>query len=289
MIGFNSDVPTFFVGPSSGAGTIGNVGIGTTSPQAALQVDGDIFPNMDSGSSLGSADYRWSEVWATNGTIQTSDIREKENLEILSYGLDDLLSLNPVFYTWKSAPHATRQLGLIAQEVELVLPEVVHGGDTGPRGIAYHKLIPVIIQSIQELAATVSGFAQSLTTVELNSKRHVTEQLCLGATCVTEAELQALLAGTEAKPTPAPADQESETAAAVPETPIDAATTTATSSDPVSASEPHDAADSAGPDAAPGDADEPDDATAAPVGDGQGDDQDGDRPDDEDDGAPADD
>lgn len=40
MIGFNSDVPTFFVGPGDGtSGSIGNVGIGTASPQRALHVD----------------------------------------------------------------------------------------------------------------------------------------------------------------------------------------------------------------------------------------------------------
>lgn len=42
MIGFNSSIPTFFVGPGSGNNTIGNVGIGTTSPQYTLDVNGTI-------------------------------------------------------------------------------------------------------------------------------------------------------------------------------------------------------------------------------------------------------
>ena len=42
MVGFNSDIPTLFVGTSSGAGTTGNVGIGTATPDNALDVDGFI-------------------------------------------------------------------------------------------------------------------------------------------------------------------------------------------------------------------------------------------------------
>ncbi|MGB3946742.1 MAG: hypothetical protein WBM13_02050, partial [Bacteroidia bacterium] len=41
MVGFNSNLPTLFVGPSSGTGTIGNVGIGTSSPAARLEVSGN--------------------------------------------------------------------------------------------------------------------------------------------------------------------------------------------------------------------------------------------------------
>ncbi|MFZ5552999.1 MAG: tail fiber domain-containing protein, partial [Bacteroidota bacterium] len=42
MIGFNSDLPTFFVGTSAGAGTTGNVGIGTSTPGAKLEVNGQV-------------------------------------------------------------------------------------------------------------------------------------------------------------------------------------------------------------------------------------------------------
>ena len=45
MIGFNSDIPTLFVGNSSGAGTIGNVGIGTTEPEKTLEVNGTFKVN----------------------------------------------------------------------------------------------------------------------------------------------------------------------------------------------------------------------------------------------------
>lgn len=49
MVGFNSDIPTFFVGPSAGVGTTGNVGIATTAPVEKLEVAGAVkIANTDS-------------------------------------------------------------------------------------------------------------------------------------------------------------------------------------------------------------------------------------------------
>jgi trimeric autotransporter adhesin len=59
MVGFNSTIPTLFVGPSSGAGTFGKVGIGTSSPATALQVAGTIY------SSAGGIKF-------PDGTVQTT-------------------------------------------------------------------------------------------------------------------------------------------------------------------------------------------------------------------------
>lgn len=47
VVGFNSDVPTFFIGPSSGFGTTGNVGIATTTPSAKLDVQGTLKTGED--------------------------------------------------------------------------------------------------------------------------------------------------------------------------------------------------------------------------------------------------
>ena len=117
----------------------GNVGIGTTIPLATLQVNGqlrfasveyfedggtneiasrgDIRPTSDNTYDLGTPTYRWDDVYATNGTIQTSDIRDKENIRDLTYGLSEILKMRPVKFTWKNNPEQGEKIGLIAQEV----------------------------------------------------------------------------------------------------------------------------------------------------------------------------
>jgi hypothetical protein len=69
MIGFNSSVPTFFIGPSESYSGIGKVGIGTTNPVARLQIaDGDIFiQDIDHGIIMKSPD---GNCW--RGTINNS-------------------------------------------------------------------------------------------------------------------------------------------------------------------------------------------------------------------------
>ncbi len=113
-------------------------------------------PGVTNTNSLGSASFRWTAVHATNGTIQTSDRREKENIKTLNYGLKDVLNMSPVRYTWKANPEQGQKVGLIAQEVAAIIPEVVTGlkpdgtiGE-GRLGMNYAELVPVLINAIKE-------------------------------------------------------------------------------------------------------------------------------------------
>jgi hypothetical protein len=81
-----------------------------------------------------------------------SDVRLKQQVTPLVYGLLDLLQLRPVTWKWKTQPGGPLQLGLIAQDVEGVLPELVQRDadpDT-PLGLNYLGLIPVTIKAIQD-------------------------------------------------------------------------------------------------------------------------------------------
>jgi hypothetical protein len=130
----------------------GNVGIGTNAPASKLTVAGNIAPSADNLYSLGaSATIRWTAVYATNGTIQTSDRRLKTNIKTLNYGLKEVLSLQPVSYNWKEKPTSDHKIGLIAQDVKKLIPEVVIGDEAKEKlGMNYAELVPVLINAIKE-------------------------------------------------------------------------------------------------------------------------------------------
>jgi hypothetical protein len=75
----------------------------------------------------------------------------------LGYGLHEVLQLRPVSWNWKDRPDRGRQLGLIAQEVETVLPELVTTDKDGEhtKGLNYIGLVPVTIKAIQEQQARI--------------------------------------------------------------------------------------------------------------------------------------
>jgi hypothetical protein len=119
--------------------------------------DGSVLPATDGLQSLGTSLNRWSAVWAANGAIQTSDARLKRNVTDLGYGLHEVLQLRPVSYEWRDHSDGRRHLGLIAQDVQRVVPEAVVAGD-GPRatlGMAYTDLVPVLVKAIQEQQGTL--------------------------------------------------------------------------------------------------------------------------------------
>ncbi|MBI2064954.1 MAG: tail fiber domain-containing protein [Candidatus Yanofskybacteria bacterium] len=95
------------------------------------------------------------ELELVDGACGTSSIRFKENIRPLNYGLDDLIKLNPVIFNYKDSADSSRlpdRIGLIAEEVNEVIPEVIKFGSDGlPEGIDYPNLVAVNIKTIKEL------------------------------------------------------------------------------------------------------------------------------------------
>lgn len=62
------------------------------------------IPVADNTYSSGASGKRWTEIWAANGTINTSDRDKKENINTTNLGLDFVLALKPVSWKWKNEP-----------------------------------------------------------------------------------------------------------------------------------------------------------------------------------------
>ena len=93
---------------------------------------------------------------SVNGVVvHASDERLKENIEELTYGIDEILQLRPVTYNWKRYPENGRNIGLVAQDVKDVLPELVSTDRSEHQylNIDYTNIIPVLINGIKELKA----------------------------------------------------------------------------------------------------------------------------------------
>lgn len=118
--------------------TNGNIGIGTSSPGSyRLSVSGEIYASSD--------------------ITAYSDIRAKSNLEKIINPLDKILQINGYTYEFNTdnTPSQTkiteRYSGLVAQEVEKILPEVVHKSEDGKLSIAYGNMAGLFVESIKEL------------------------------------------------------------------------------------------------------------------------------------------
>lgn len=101
---------------------------------------------------------------AQNGQyVQSSDQRLKENISDLNYGLEEILNLRPVKYNYISATDSNASIGLIAQEVLHVVPELVsRANDDDYYGINYTSLIPVLIKAIQTQNDMITSLQQEV-------------------------------------------------------------------------------------------------------------------------------
>jgi hypothetical protein len=111
----------------------GNVGIKTSSPAYPLDVTGNINAS--------------NTVFAVHFD-NVSDISLKENIEPLKNSIDTINNLNPVSFTWKN--NKTISYGLIAQEVEKILPSIVHIKEDKIKTVNYIELIAFLLSAIKE-------------------------------------------------------------------------------------------------------------------------------------------
>ncbi|MCH8330334.1 MAG: tail fiber domain-containing protein, partial [Bacteroidetes bacterium] len=113
----------------------GDVGIGTTTPSYKLHVIGKL---------------------KSDGITETSDIRLKKNITDIEGSLDNVLSMRGVKYNWRVDEFKERkfesktQIGLIAQEILPMYPELVDTDNEGYFSLRYAHMIPILVEAIKE-------------------------------------------------------------------------------------------------------------------------------------------
>jgi hypothetical protein len=96
-----------------------------------------------------------SGITVTGTVTETSTIRVKENVRPLEGALDKVMGLRGVVYDMKDKS-ASNQIGLIAEEVFEVVPNVVYRDEEGEiAGVQYARLVAVLIEGMKEQEARI--------------------------------------------------------------------------------------------------------------------------------------
>ncbi len=180
-IGYNADVACSqcaMIGPEGDKAV--NVGIGVAAPESPLHIK----QKNDSGvKGIRMTDSEDAESWdittvlnqltfSRNGVIKAfispadgmytaSDERLKKNIHNLDRGLKTVLNLSPKYYQYKDVKNDKISIGLIAQEVKEVMPEVVSSNGEY-LGINYDGLTVLVIQAIKEQQVLISSLQSQI-------------------------------------------------------------------------------------------------------------------------------
>jgi hypothetical protein len=94
----------------------------------------------------------------------SSDKRLKDNLKPISNSLEKLQKLTGYEFDWneKQDTYEGHDVGVVAQEVEEVLPEVVATRDSGYKAVKYEKMIPLLIEAIKEQQQQINKLEEKL-------------------------------------------------------------------------------------------------------------------------------
>ncbi|MCB0688888.1 MAG: tail fiber domain-containing protein [Saprospiraceae bacterium] len=123
----------------------------------------DFIPFTTNSINIGRSLYRFKGIFLTESPNVSSDRRLKKEIKPIDHGLEAVLKLNPVRYQLIQGDDRTT-LGLIAQEVLPVIPEIVDVPQSSEDYYALHytELIPVLIKAIQDQQKLIEGYKNTL-------------------------------------------------------------------------------------------------------------------------------
>lgn len=156
------------LGPSGGSGF--HIFNGNTITTGTI-----VRPNTDGATTLGSGSVRWGQIYSTNSTILTSsDARLKTNIQQIDGSLQKILQLKPSMWQWTNPDYVGEKVGFVAQDLELVFPEMVITTEESIDGIEQIKqvsasgntMIAHLVKAIQELNAKLDEAKARIQTLE---------------------------------------------------------------------------------------------------------------------------
>jgi len=129
-------------------------------------VNSDILPNTDDAYDIGSATVskRWRHasfagIITCTDLNSTSDINLKENIKQIDDPLGKVLQINGVTFNWKNTQEES--VGVIAQEVEKILPQLVRETE-GKKSLNYNGLIGLLVEAIKEQQKQIDELKKNL-------------------------------------------------------------------------------------------------------------------------------
>lgn len=180
---------------------------GASSPTERMRIESNgnarfsnlatIYPTTDNAVTNGGSGFRWSAIWAANGTIQTSDERAKTDVSDAELGFNFIKSLRPVSYKWveggkvdtgerdddgnyiyQSIPGERTHWGFIAQEVKEAVDDagVDFGGwiltdkddPNSQQALRYDQFIAPLTKALQEAIAKIETLEAKVAALEGN-------------------------------------------------------------------------------------------------------------------------
>jgi hypothetical protein len=167
-IGLNTFHPTnpvqfqFVCSPTTGGGVESNVlhliKYGPTSGTGTV-----IFSIPET---TGNMSYS-GNIYASNVTAR-SDLRKKTNITTIEDPLEKIQQMRGVYYNKNDDPSKTRNVGFIAQDLETVLPEVVHTNthDEKYKSVSYGNITAVLIEGMKSQQSTIASMLSSISTLK---------------------------------------------------------------------------------------------------------------------------
>ena len=135
-------------------------GVDASSTITALQLD-----MSEAGNALFNANISGSQIEASGDVIAfgSSDERLKDNISYIHRPIDKINKIGGYKFTWndKQDTYLGKDVGVLAQEIEAVLPEIVTTRGSGYKAVKYEKIVPLLIEGIKELDKKVEDIEKN--------------------------------------------------------------------------------------------------------------------------------